>query len=108
MSRSNIIAYGTLLIIILIMLAIIIFRKPQVSADPGHEKILKDSITLLESQIDISHTRQTRLQGQYDSLSALEQPIIYRTNEKIKFILTDATPDELDSTIKSLIKSRYR
>jgi hypothetical protein len=90
------------------MLAIIIFRKQPVTPISNQEQLYKDSITLLKSDIDLSHKKQARLQGQYDSLSALEQPIIYRTNEKIKFILTDATPDELDSTIKSLIKPRYR
>lgn len=108
--KKQLIAYCSLLLIIIILIAVIIFRKPQVIVTSGKEKILKDSITLLHKKIDVIHLRQVRLQGQYDSLSALEPAINYRTHEKVTFILTDATPDQLDSTIKAhiKIKSRYR
>ena len=61
----------------------------------------KDSISSLQKEIDLSRIRQSALQHSYDSMLLIEPTIIYRTNEKIKFIYFDASADELDSIIRS-------
>lgn len=90
-------------------MAVIIFRRPTVTT-LGDDKVYKDSITVLQAKIDSSRVRQQKLEKSYDSLVSLDQPVIYRTRDKIQYILTNATPDELDSVIRSTWKteSRYR
>lgn len=110
MSKANIIAYVSLLGIIIILLAIIFFRKPQVIEVTGKEQVLRDSLILLQRNIDSSHVRQEKLQKSFDSLLAIDPIIISKTRDKIKFIYSTATPDELDSIIRTnwKTKSRYR
>jgi hypothetical protein len=90
-------------------MAVIIFRRPTVTT-PGNDKVYKDSIAVLQAEIDSSRIRQQKLEKSYDSLVLLDPPVIYRTRDKIQYILTNATPDELDSIIRSTWKteSRYR
>lgn len=95
-------------VIILILLAIVIFRKPDVIIKEETNKSTKDYITLLEKQCKTSEVKVKNLEHQCDSLSSLEPKIEYRTNEKIKFILTIATPNELDSCIRANWKSKSR
>ena len=76
--------------------------------DTGREKALRDSIAYLQKRIDSSHIRQEQLELAYDSVCRLEPQIKYKTREKIKFILTAATPDELDSIIRAAIKREIR
>jgi len=110
MSKANIIAYVSLLGIIIILLAIIFFRKPQVIEVIGKEQVLRDSLILLQRNIDSSHVRQEKLQKSFDSLLAIDPIVISKTRDKIKFIYSTATPDELDSIIRTnwKTKSRYR
>lgn len=102
-------AFSTALIIIMILGAIIIFRKPETIQLPPNEA-WKDSVTMLHKEIKLGHIRQNKLKKSYDSLSSLEPRIITRTHDKIKFIYSTATPDDLDSIIRSNWKtaSRYR
>jgi len=72
------------------------------------EKRLRDSIFVLQKEIDASHIRQNKLQQGYDSMLNVEPTIIYNTREKIKFIYTDATPSQLDSIIRTKSKRKYR
>ena len=95
-----------LLFVICALLAVIIFRKPQVTDYNEQEKILKDSLVVLQNQINSSHVRQNKLEKAYDSLSSLEPTIIYKTRDKIKFIYSDATPNELDSIIRASWKAK--
>lgn len=110
MNKNSIIAFGCLLLIIIILSAVIIFRKPTITVLTGREKQVLDSLTLLQSQVDSSKVREIKLQRDYDSLSALEPTIYTRTNDKTKFIFTDANPDQLDEIIRAnwKTKSRYR
>jgi cell envelope opacity-associated protein A len=110
MSKSNIIAYTSLLLIIIVLSAILIFRKPQIIEISNQEQIYKDSVLLLQKNIELSHIRQDSLQKAYDSLLTIEPQVINRTREKVHYILTDATPTELDSIIRTSwkTKSRYR
>lgn len=103
------IAFLISLMIILILSAIIIFRKPTI-IENSNDTAWKDSVTLLHKEIEKSHLRQIELQKAYDSLSSIEPHIITRTNDKIKFIYSTATPNDLDSIIRSNWKtnSRYR
>lgn len=96
--------------IILILAAIIIFRKPTMTVISGREKQIVDSLALLQSQLDSSEIRVTNLQRGYDSLNSLEPGVIYRTHDKVKFIFSDATPDDLDNIIRANWKteSRYK
>ncbi len=99
-----------MLVIIIILGAIIIFRKPTVTMITGREKQIVDSLSLLQSQLDSSKVRVNNLQRSYDSLNSLEPGIIYRTHDKIKFVFSDATPDDLDRIIRANWKteSRYK
>lgn len=110
MNRSNLIAYSILILVIVILLAVIYFRKPDDVIQSDREKILKDSVALLQTRIDSSHVRQAKIQKAYDSLLSIEPTVISKTRDKIKFIYTVATPDDLDSIIRSnwKTKSRYR
>lgn len=92
------------------LLLFIIFDKPSDKEPSKDEKILRDSLLILQRRIDSSRVVQNKLEKAYDSLKNIEAPIIYRTHDKIKFILSDASPDELDSIIRTnwKHKSRYR
>ncbi len=74
--------------------------------DDSKEKALRDSINYLQKRIDSSLVRQEQLELAYDSVCRLEPEIKYKTREKIKFILTTATPSELDSIIRATISKR--
>lgn len=94
--------------VILILLAFIIFRKPEIIVTSDKEKVLRDSLTLMQREVDSSHVRQARIQNSYDSLLGIEPEIKYRTNEKIKFIFNTASPTELDSIIRTNWKTNIR
>lgn len=110
MSKTNLIAYSVLLVIIVILTCLLIFRKPVEIITTQKEQIYKDSITLLQDLNKQSIERQEKLQTAYDSLSAIEPKVINITRDKIKYIYTDATIDELDTLIRTnwKTKSRYR
>lgn len=109
MGKNNIV-HLVMIGIILILAAIIIFRKPTMTVITGREKQIVDSLSLLRAQLDSSEVHVSNLQRSYDSLSSLEPGIIYRTHDKIKFIFSDATPDDLESIIRANWKteSRYK
>lgn len=109
MNKPTLFVFIGLLVIIIVLLAMIIFTPPA-KVVVTNDKIYKDSIAALQTKIDSSRVRQKKLEQAYDSLLAIDPPVIYRTHEKIKFILTDASPDELDIIIRSAwkTKSRYR
>lgn len=109
MNKNNIV-HLVMIGIILILAAIIIFRKPTMTVISGREKQIVDSLALLQSQLDSSEIRVTNLQRGYDSLNSLEPGVIYRTHDKVKFIFSDATPDDLDNIIRANWKteSRYK
>jgi hypothetical protein len=65
------------------------------------ELLLRDSISILQKEINASHERQTKLQNSYDSMLMIEPQIIYKTREKIKFIYSDASTNQLDSIIRT-------
>lgn len=96
--------------LVLILFAIIIFRKPTVIVTSDREQVLQDSVKLLRSQRDSSLGRQAKIQNSFDSLMNLDPQIKYRTHEKIKFIFNTASPRDLDSIIRTNWKtsSRYR
>lgn len=107
--KGYLIMFIAMILIIIGLSAVLIFRKPEVVIT-GREQILQDSLTLLQQNLDSSHVRQERLQRGYDSLVAIEPKIITKTRDKVQFIFTDATPDDLDSIIRTnwKTKSRYR
>lgn len=108
--KVNIITYCCLLLIIIILSSILIFRKSEVIVTPNNEQIYKDSIILLQNLNQQSHIRQEKLQRAYDSLSSIEPIIIHKTRDKIEYIYTGASINDLDSIIRSTWKnkSRYR
>jgi hypothetical protein len=91
----------SVIIIIIGLLGVIVFREPEMIVKPDNEKVLRDSIALLQTTIDSSRFRQTRIQASYDSLLHLDPQILYRTHEKYKFIYSVATPTQLDSIIRT-------
>jgi hypothetical protein len=99
------------IVIIASLIGVIIYLSFKIKTNPvdtGREKALRDSIAYLQKRIDSSHIRQEQLELAYDSVCRLEPQIKYKTREKIKFILTAATPDELDSIIRAAIKREIR
>lgn len=91
-----------LIIIMLIEAALIIFRdRLSPYLDTSLEKQFRDSIAVMEKYRESSILREQSFQRKFDSLSNLETGVIYRRNDKIKFIYTNATPDELDNIIRS-------
>lgn len=97
-------------LVVLALLALFVFYKSgkKFVLFPDNEQTYRDSISALKAQIDSSKVRQEKLQKAYDSLSSVDPLIIYHTREKIKFILTDAGPNELDSIIRSAWKTKSR
>jgi len=94
------------LIIIIIGLSMVsgwlYFNKTVVVSSTSEQELrLRDSISILQKEIETSVIRQTYLQHAYDSMLLVEPQIIYRTRETIKFIYGDATPDQLDSIIRT-------
>jgi|Laugresu1bdmlbsd_1035121.scaffolds.fasta_scaffold43669_1 hypothetical protein len=99
------------IVIIASLIGVIIYLSFKIKTNPvdtGREKALRDSIAYLQKRIDSSHIRQEQLELAYDSVCRLEPQIKHKTREKIKFILTAATPDELDSIIRAAIKREIR
>jgi hypothetical protein len=99
------------IVMIACLIGVIIYLSFKIKTNPvdtGREKALRDSIAYLQKRIDSSHIRQEQLELAYDSVCRLEPQIKYKTREKIKFILTAATPDELDSIIRAAIKREIR
>lgn len=91
-------------------LAIYNFNKDKVIDNSINSKEirLQDSIIRLNREITMSHLKQVLLEKQYDSLLTLDPHVITRTNEKIKFIYSTATPDQLDSIIRTTWKTNLR
>jgi hypothetical protein len=87
MSRANIIAYSVLFLIIIILSAILIFRKPQIIEVSNQEQIYKDSVLLLQKNIELSHIRQDSIQEAYDSLLNIDPQVINRTREKVTLFI---------------------
>lgn len=109
MKNQEIIKLGFFLAIvtILVLAGILILREPKQVIINDNEKILKDSIVLMQRQIDSSHVYQIKLQSSYDSLLNVEPQIRYKTNEKIKFIYSTASPAQLDSIIRANWKTQH-
>lgn len=101
-------AISAMLLIIIGLTVALFYKKPETIVKTNDEQRLRDSIALLQKQIDSSRVRQSRLQISYDSLLTVEPKVIYITREKIKFIFSDATPHQLDSIIRTKWKTRSR
>jgi len=98
---------GTLLLLVFLLLLYIIVKNPKLIFIGDKEKELRDSIVLLRSNVDSSVVRQAKIQHQYDSLLLIEPGVIYSNHEKTKFIFNTASPDQLDSIIKSVWGKRH-
>jgi len=103
LSKTNIVVFS-LALVILILLGILIFRKPEtiIEVEPFDDTQLKEEILQLTSDNTRLATRVTQLQQERDSIGEIkaEVKIIYR--EKIKHIST-AGLTKLDSIIRSSI-----
>lgn len=108
MNKNATIAFVAMTLAIIALLAIIIFRQPTVTVVSGKEQIYKDSLALMQKEVDASHIRQAKLQGSYDSLLLIDPQVQYRTHEKIKIIYSTATPNQLDSIIRANWKTELR
>jgi hypothetical protein len=74
----------------------------------AEEKRLRDSLSLLQKEIDTLHVKQNQLQVAYDSMLLIEPTIIYKTREKVKFIYLEANATQLDSIIRKKSKRKRR
>jgi hypothetical protein len=70
------------------------------------DKNLKDSIAVLNDKLNKSFAKELELLKENDSLKSIEQQVIYRTNERIKFIFSTTDPSVLDSIIRAGWKTK--
>lgn len=100
-NRTN--GFLIILVIGISFLAVHFYLQDNVNNTEASQKELRlrDSISYLQKEIDASRLRQGQLQHAYDSMLLIEPQVIYKTREKIKFIYGDATPDQLDSIIRT-------
>lgn len=91
---------GGLTLTVLILTAILIFRKPEIILPKFDEKVYRDSIAHLEKDIGRLHRQQDSLVQENFIISTQKEQvkIIYR--EKYKYI-RGATTHELDSIIRA-------
>jgi len=94
------------LLIIVVQSTIIIFKKHNNNNTEINDQYLKDSIAVLQSKLDQSFARELILVKENDSLESIEQQVIHRTNEKIKFIFSTTDPSVLDSIIRAGWKTK--
>lgn len=98
---------GLIIIIFGLIVTLLIINRYRVD-EPKDEKRLQDSVNLLLKQLDSSHIRQARLESDYNTLLNRDPQIIYKNHEKTKFIFNTASPDQLDSIIRSVWKTRKK
>lgn len=108
--KTNLWFFLVMLLIALVLFFVFIYNYDPKTAPMfiSDEKRLRDSIALLQKDIEASHIRQEKLQHSYDSMLHVEPQIIYQTREKIKFIYSEASPNQLDSIILSKSKRPKR
>jgi hypothetical protein len=109
MNNLSLIAIGILLSIIVLIGAKMIFTDKRGTQDTSKTQIeeLRDSLAILHHDISESHSRQLKLQSSFDSLQSVDQQVIYRTREKIKFIFNTSDPSILDSLIRSNWRTNF-
>lgn len=107
MNKFSLITIGILLTIIVFLGAVLIFKKNPETGVNDKERILRDSIAILQKDISLSQERQTKIQKDFDSLQSIDQQVIYRTREKIKFIFNTSDPSILDSLIRSNWRTKF-
>jgi len=105
MNKNNLV-FIFLLLIIVVESAILIFRKPGNNNTEINDQYLKDSIAVLQSELNQSFARESILIRENDSLESIEQQVIYRTNERTKFIFSTTDPSVLDSIIRAGWKTK--
>jgi hypothetical protein len=106
MSKSNII-YGILLLVILVLLYIVIFRKPEVVVEPFDETPLREEIAKKDSIAQFweneAHKWETvahSYEAKSDSLETLKPQIQEHYGNTYK-IIPDGTNVVLDSIIRA-------
>ena len=108
MNKTRLIYNIIVMSIIFILTVIIVFKKEESVINFDSEKRLIDSLNVLQKLIDTSKLKQLKLEKAYDSLLTLEPIIIYKNNEKIKFIFAELDPSILDSIIRTEWKTKPR
>jgi hypothetical protein len=102
-------AIHILIVILLITIAILswkLINNPvDVTTELGDQN-LKDSIAVLNDKLNKSFAKELELIKENDSLKSIEQEVIYRTNERIKFIFSTTDPSVLDSIIRAGWKTK--
>jgi hypothetical protein len=102
-------AIHILIVILLIVIAILSWKlindSDEVTTELGDQN-LKDSIAVLNDKLNKSFAKELELIKENDSLESIEQQVIYRTNEKIKFIFSTTDPSVLDSIIRAGWKTK--
>jgi preprotein translocase subunit SecA len=88
-------------LLLLIAVAIIVFKPNMFTPAPNKEQIYLDSLKVLQSKINATHLEIEGINHRYDSLLNIDQQVIYRTRDKIRFIYIDADINQLDSIICS-------
>lgn len=100
--KHNLMIIGLLLTAITIMAAVIIFDKDPVAPDKTKRELeLEDSLRINQQDRLESRKRQAMLEKANDSLLSLDAKVIYRRDEKIKFIYLTNDPSVLDSIIRA-------
>jgi len=95
-----------ILVLIIAILSWKLINNPvEVTTELGDQN-LKDSIAVLNDKLNKSFVRELELVKENDSLESIEQQVIYRTNERIKFIFSTTDPSVLDSIIRAGWKTK--
>jgi hypothetical protein len=103
MNRKGVLAFVSMWVIILVLLTIIIFRKPDPKPVEFNVKPLRDSIALLQKFIDQDKLKNEAYVKKIDSLNTLPPKIkiIYRAQ---KAFIPTASVQQLDSIIRTNIR----
>lgn len=104
--NPHIYLYAFFALVIIILIAYIIFSRPDDVINIPNDKVNKDSIESLHNQLKRSEEKIQHYQHKYDSIEKIEPRIIYRTNEKIKLIFNTTDPSTLDEIIRSNWKDK--
>ena len=107
MKKIKFIFFSLPWVLLLILITILIYRKDLIQSYIGDpSKPLYDSIARLHDEVKVVHAKLDLKNKEYDSLLTIDKEIKYIHDEKIKFIYSTATTSDLDSFIRTGIKTK--
>lgn len=103
MTAKQLLAFGSLLLIILGLSLYIIFKKPSVVTDDSVLNRYKDSLNILWKKIELKDSAIARRDKKLDSLDKIDKVNNYYYHETIQYINNpNTTLRGLDSIVRSI------